>query len=201
MPPPEIVQHAVDPDEHLIEVPGVSGPGPPPSEPSRELRTKFPAPVPDALVGHDHAALGQDQLDIPQTEAEYMIQPDRVADDLGREAMPRIGGGLWRHPVSLARFPSGHQLPLSWRCRLEAQREACEAYIASQQAEGWVLVPEHYDDAGRSGATLERPALQRMLADLEAGRVDIIVTYKLDRISRSLTDFVKLIELFEGHEV
>src|SRR5437764_6631964 len=125
--PPEIVQHAVDPDEHLIKVPGVSGPGPPPSEPSGELRTKFPAPVPDALVGHDHAALGQDQLDVPQTEAEYMIQPDRVADDLGREAMPRIGGGLWRHPVSLARFPSGHQLPLSWRCHpgcYQAQRGA-----------------------------------------------------------------------------
>src|SRR5205809_1075804 len=79
-----------------------------------------PAPVPDALVGHDHAALGQDQLDVPQTEAEYMIQPDRVADDLGREAMPRIGGGLWRYPVSLARFPSGHQLPLSWRCPTKA---------------------------------------------------------------------------------
>ena len=62
--PPQIVQHAVDPDEHLVEVPGVSGLGSPPAEPSGEVRTKFPAPVPDALVGHDHAALGQDQLDV-----------------------------------------------------------------------------------------------------------------------------------------
>jgi DNA invertase Pin-like site-specific DNA recombinase len=84
---------------------------------------------------------------------------------------------------------------------LEAQRDACEAYIASQRAEGWVLVPDRFDDGGFSGATLERPALRRLLADVEAGRVDIIVTYKLDRVSRSLTDFVKLIEVFDAHEV
>ena len=64
--PPEIVQHAVDPDEHLIEVPGVSGLGSPPPEPSGEVRTKFPAPVPNTLVRHDHAALSQDQFDISQ---------------------------------------------------------------------------------------------------------------------------------------
>jgi DNA invertase Pin-like site-specific DNA recombinase len=82
---------------------------------------------------------------------------------------------------------------------LHAQREAALAYIASQKSEGWIALPDHYDDAAVSGATLERPALKRMLRDVEAGLIDVVVTYKLDRLSRSLTDFVKLIELFERH--
>src|SRR3954451_646849 len=84
---------------------------------------------------------------------------------------------------------------------LDAQRDACEAYVASQRAEGWVLVRDHYDDGGFSGGTLERPALRRLLADIEQGRIDIIVVYKIDRLSRSLMDFAKLIELFEAHGV
>src|SRR4051794_14461320 len=84
---------------------------------------------------------------------------------------------------------------------LDAQRDACEAYAASQRAEGWALAPDHYDDGGFSGGTLERPALRRLLADIEAGRIDVVVVYKIDRLSRSLTDFVKLIELFEKQGV
>ena len=84
---------------------------------------------------------------------------------------------------------------------LHAQREAALAYIASQKNEGWIALPDHYDDGGISGATLQRPALKRLLRDVEAGLIDVIVTYKLDRLSRSLTDFVKLIELFERHNV
>ena len=84
---------------------------------------------------------------------------------------------------------------------LDAQREACAAYIASQKAEGWVPVPDRYDDGGFSGGTLERPALKRLLADIEAGRIDIVVVYKLDRLSRSLMDFAKLAEVFERHGV
>ena len=84
---------------------------------------------------------------------------------------------------------------------LDAQREACEAYIASQKPEGWVLVPDHYDDGGISGATLERPALQRLLADIEAHRVDVIVVYKIDRLSRALMDFAKLVEVFDRNSV
>jgi DNA invertase Pin-like site-specific DNA recombinase len=80
---------------------------------------------------------------------------------------------------------------------LDAQREACEAYVASQKAEGWILVPDRYDDAGLSGGNLDRPALKRLLADMEAGKVDIVVVYKIDRLSRSLMDFAKLVELFE----
>ena len=84
---------------------------------------------------------------------------------------------------------------------LHAQREAGLAYIASQKNEGWIALPDRYDDGGISGATLQRPALKRLLRDVEAGLIDVIVTYKLDRLSRSLTDFVKLIELFERHNV
>ncbi|GGJ40449.1 recombinase family protein [Neoroseomonas lacus] len=84
---------------------------------------------------------------------------------------------------------------------LDAQREACEAYVASQKAEGWLLVRDGYDDGGFSGGTLERPALRRLLADIEQGRVDVIVVYKIDRLSRSLMDFAKLVETMEAHGV
>jgi len=84
---------------------------------------------------------------------------------------------------------------------LDAQREACEAYIASQKPEGWVLHEGHYDDGGISGGTLERPALQRLIVNIEAGRVDVVVVYKIDRLSRSLMDFAKLVDLFDRHDV
>ncbi|MCX7351036.1 MAG: recombinase family protein, partial [Alphaproteobacteria bacterium] len=74
---------------------------------------------------------------------------------------------------------------------LDAQREACEAYIASQRSEGWVLIRDQYDDGGISGGTLERPALQRLLSDIDDGLVDVVVVYKIDRLSRSLMDFSK----------
>jgi len=84
---------------------------------------------------------------------------------------------------------------------LDAQREACEAYIASQRSEGWAAIREPYDDGGVSGGTLERPALQRLLADVEAGLIDVIVVYKIDRLSRSLMDFAKLVEIFDRNQV
>jgi len=84
---------------------------------------------------------------------------------------------------------------------LHAQREACEAYIASQRSEGWVLVRDQYDDGGVSGGTLDRPALQRLLEDIEDGLVDIVVVYKIDRLSRSLADFAKLVEVFDRNGV
>ena len=84
---------------------------------------------------------------------------------------------------------------------LDAQREACEAYVASQKAEGWLLVPDRYDDGGFSGGTLERPALRRLMADIEAGKVDVVVVYKIDRLSRSLMDFARLVEVFDRHSV
>jgi site-specific DNA recombinase len=80
---------------------------------------------------------------------------------------------------------------------LHAQREACEAHIASQRHEGWMLLPERYDDGGYSGGTLDRPALKRLMSDVEAGRIDIVVVYKVDRLTRSLADFAKIIEIFD----
>jgi site-specific DNA recombinase len=84
---------------------------------------------------------------------------------------------------------------------LDAQREACEAYVASQKAEGWLLVPDRYDDGGYSGGTLERPALRRLIADIEARKIDVVVVYKIDRLSRSLMDFAKLVEVFDRNAV
>ncbi len=84
---------------------------------------------------------------------------------------------------------------------LHAQREACEAYIASQRSEGWVLVRDQYDDGGISGGTLDRPGLQQLTADIEDGLIDVVVVYKIDRLSRSLADFAKLVEVFDRNDV
>src|ERR1700674_5428160 len=84
---------------------------------------------------------------------------------------------------------------------LDAQREACEAYVTSQKAEGWVLVPDRYDDGGFSGGTLDRPALQRLLIDIEELRLDIVVVDKIDRLSRALMDFARLVEVFDRNNV
>jgi DNA invertase Pin-like site-specific DNA recombinase len=84
---------------------------------------------------------------------------------------------------------------------LDAQRESAEAYIKSQAHEGWRLVKTRYDDGGLSGGTLERPALQALLTDIQSRKVDVVVVYKVDRLTRSLADFAKLVELFEAHSV
>ena len=84
---------------------------------------------------------------------------------------------------------------------LDAPREACEAYVVSQRSEGWAAIRERYDDGGFSGGTLERPALKQLLADIEAGLIDVIVVYKIDRLSRSLMDFAKLVEVFDRNNV
>lgn len=84
---------------------------------------------------------------------------------------------------------------------IDAQKEAGQAFIASQRAEGWIPVPDDYDDAAYSGGNMDRPALRRLLADIELGRVDIIVVYKIDRLSRSLTDFARMVEVFDRHGV
>ena len=80
---------------------------------------------------------------------------------------------------------------------LQAQREACEAFINSQRHEGWVCLPQAYDDGGFSGATMDRPGLQQLLADITAGRVDTVVVYKIDRLTRSLADFAKIVEILD----
>src|SRR5437667_3184109 len=84
---------------------------------------------------------------------------------------------------------------------LHAQREACEAFIRSQVGEGWRLNKAHYDDGGLSGGTMERPALQRLLEDIKNGLVDVTVVYKVDRLTRSLADFAKMVEIFDASGV
>jgi DNA invertase Pin-like site-specific DNA recombinase len=84
---------------------------------------------------------------------------------------------------------------------LDAQREACEAYIASQKREGWSLISEMYDDGGLSGATMERPAFQRLMSDINAGHIDVVVVYKVDRLTRSLSDFAKIVDSFDKYSV
>jgi site-specific DNA recombinase len=84
---------------------------------------------------------------------------------------------------------------------LDAQHEACEAFVASQKREGWVLVREMYDDGGFSGGTMDRPAFQRLLSDVSAGQIDVVVVYKVDRLTRSLSDFAKIVDIFDKHAV
>jgi DNA invertase Pin-like site-specific DNA recombinase len=84
---------------------------------------------------------------------------------------------------------------------LDAQRDACANYIASQKSEGWLMLRDRYDDGGFSGGNMERPGLKRLLEDVRSGLIDTIVVYKIDRLSRSLADFAKLVELFDQHKV
>jgi DNA invertase Pin-like site-specific DNA recombinase len=81
---------------------------------------------------------------------------------------------------------------------LDAQREACAAYVLSQRHEGWVLVPGVYDDGGFSGGTMERPGLRAVLEEVRANRIDVIVVYKVDRLTRSLADFAKIVEILDA---
>src|SRR5881394_147300 len=81
---------------------------------------------------------------------------------------------------------------------LHAQRESCEAYIKSQKHEGWLALPVLYDDGGYSGGSIERPALQKLLADIQSRAVDVVVVYKVDRLTRSLADFAKIVEIFDA---
>jgi site-specific DNA recombinase len=113
--------------------------------------------------------------------------------------MDKPGKKLFRCAI-YTRKSTEHNLDLEFNS-LDAQREACEAYIKSQAHEGWRLVPDHYDDGAFSGASLDRPALQQLLTDVQAGKIDIIVVYKVDRLTRSLADFAKLVELFDQHSV
>ena len=84
---------------------------------------------------------------------------------------------------------------------LQAQREACEAYITSQKHEGWTVLPTLYDDGAYSGGTMDRPALQRLLDGVRTGKIDVVVVYKVDRLTRSLADFAKIVEIFDAQRV
>jgi site-specific DNA recombinase len=108
-----------------------------------------------------------------------------------------------KNPVQCAiytRKSTEHGLDLEFNS-LDAQREACEAYIKSQASERWQTLPARYDDPAYSGGTMDRPALQKLLTDIAAGQVDVVVVYKIDRLTRSLADFAKLVEIFDAKSV
>ncbi|MDP2356918.1 MAG: recombinase family protein [Beijerinckiaceae bacterium] len=112
---------------------------------------------------------------------------------------PKIGARKLRCAI-YTRKSSEEGLEMEFNS-LDAQRDACSAYIASQRSEGWVELAAHYDDGGISGATLERPGLKRLLGDIEDRHVDVVVVYKIDRLSRALMDFAKLIDVFDRNNV
>lgn len=117
-----------------------------------------------------------------------------MTDPLIASAKPRKRCAVY------CRVSSDERLDQSFNS-IDAQRDAGQAYIASQRAEGWIPVADDYDDPGYSGGNTERPALKRLLADIQAGRVDIVVVYKIDRLTRSLADFAKMVEVFDRHGV
>src|SRR5688500_4411455 len=126
-----------------------------------------------------------------------------VGTDLASSACARVRdeqGGQASALRDLRRVSTDHGLEQGFNS-LDAQREASEAYIKSQAHEGWRLIPARYDDGGFSGGSLERPALQVLLDEVRAKKIDVIVVYKVDRLTRSLADFAKLVELFDQHGV
>lgn len=113
---------------------------------------------------------------------------------------PGAAAGRTLRCAIYTRKSTEHGLELEFNS-LHAQREACEAYIKSQASEGWTCIPKRYDDPAFSGGNLERPALQRLLKDIEQGLVDVVVVYKIDRLTRSLADFAKLVEVFDAKSI
>lgn len=124
------------------------------------------------------------------------------ARDGGRGAQVQPSGSIrqFRRCAIYTRVSSDAGLEQDFNS-LDAQREAAEAYVKSQAHEGWKLLPGHYNDGGYSGGSMERPALQKLLADIHARRIDVVVVYKVDRLTRSLADFAKLVDVFDAHEV
>src|SRR3984893_18339998 len=129
------------------------------------------------------------------SERQIRVSPSWRGAQIMKPAVPKL-----QRCAIYTRKSTEHNLDLEFNS-LDAQREACEAYIKSQSHEGWRLVPDHYDDGGLSGASLDRPALQNLLVDVRAGRINTVVVYKVDRLTRSLADFAKLVELFDQHGV
>src|SRR5688572_13681910 len=120
---------------------------------------------------------------------------------MARQTSNGAGNGLMRLRCAIyTRNSSEEGLEQDFNS-LDAQREACEAFIASQKREGWTLVGQMYNDGGFSGATMERPAFQRLLSDVSGGKIDVVVVYKVDRLTRSLSDFAKIVDIFGRHAV
>src|SRR5215218_10155213 len=142
-------------------------------------------PVPGRPRDHRHAL-----------ERPALLRPARQE---GPSPMSKPGAKPLRCAI-YTRVSTDHGLEQDFNS-LHAQREAAEAYVKSQAPEGWRLIKESYDDGGVSGGSLDRPALQRLLASIRSGLIDVVVVYKVDRLTRSLADFAKLVELFDTESV
>jgi site-specific DNA recombinase len=144
----------------------------------------------------------------PRHEGSSSIEPEAEAKRAHRgssrkatlEAPPNLAGGRKIRCAIYTRKSSEEGLEQEFNS-LDAQREACEAFVRSQKHEGWSVLSQLYDDPGYSGGTMERPALKRLLADIAAHRIDAVVVYKVDRLTRSLSDFAKIVEVFDAHSV
>jgi site-specific DNA recombinase len=144
----------------------------------------------------------------PRQEGSSSIEPEAEAKRAARgslrkstlDAPSNRGGGRKICCAIYTRKSSEEGLEQEFNS-LDAQREACEAFVRSQKHEGWSVLPQLYDDPGYSGGTMERPALKRLLADIAAHRIDAVVVYKVDRLTRSLSDFAKIVEVFDAHSV
>jgi site-specific DNA recombinase len=135
-----------------------------------------------------------------EPEAEAKRAARRSLRKSAREAPSNLAGGRKIRCAIYTRKSSEEGLEQEFNS-LDAQREACEAFVRSQKHEGWSVLPLLYDDPGYSGGTMERPALKRLLVDIAAHRVDAVVVYKVDRLTRSLSDFAKIVEVFDAHSV
>ena len=123
-----------------------------------------------------------------------LANPQQMVIAMAANTIKAIRCGIY------TRKSTEHGLELEFNS-LDAQRDACEAYVKSQASQGWRALPQHYDDPAYSGGNLDRPALQQLLKDIDAGRIDVIVVYKIDRLTRSLADFAKLVEAFDAKSI
>src|SRR5271165_506548 len=135
-----------------------------------------------------------------EPEAETRVTARGLSLKSTREASSNLVGGRKIRCAIYTRKSSEEGLEQEFNS-LDAQREACETFVRSQRHEGWITLPQLYDDAGYSDGTMERPALKRLLADITAHRIDAVVVYKVDRLTRSLSDFAKIVEVFDAHGV
>ena len=214
----------VDPAQAANDGEGLAdnGPGWPDAEPQPEARrasrSRMARPHAHRHGDGRWVRVCRDELSVPDQDRQKdhrsaLVGPALLWAAGGRCGAPEQWGARWLNRTRLRDGP-----PKSARCAiytrksseegleqafnsLDAQREACAAFILSQKHEGWTVSPTLYDDGGFSGGTMERPALKRLIADIEAGQIDVVVVYKVDRLTRALSDFAKLVEVFDRRGV
>ncbi len=153
-----------------------------------------------AYDGKTFASLSEIASDITGHQMEWAAVLRSAIEASVRRSPPMANNPKPLRCAIYTRKSTEHGLELEFNS-LDAQREACEAYIKSQASQGWRVLPQHYDDPAYSGGNLDRPALKKLLVDIDAGQVDVVVVYKIDRLTRSLADFAKLVEAFDARSI